>query len=201
MTQEHRDNKVFIGPGMDGIRWGIRFVTRNWQEKYDLNVKVLETTWKDDESFDVKFDYALKEIDGAIESGDDVYVVGCSAWGQMAMNIFAERRDEIKGAVNVGGFLRPGNRTGIRNFDRRSRQSIAFKQGVYRFVDIEPTLTEGDRKKILTIRPRFGDELVPPETVLVRGAINKTVPMGEHIAGIATALSLYDPLIIFLKDE
>ena len=56
-----------------------------------------------------------------------------------------------------------------------------------------------DRKKILTVRPFFGDELVPADTVVIQGALNKTVPMGEHVLSIATALILYRPVIAFLK--
>ena len=196
MTQEH---KVFIGPGMDGRTWGIKFLTRNWKEKHGLDTEVLTIIWKDDEPFEPKFLRTLDVVDAAIDQGCLVDLIGCSASGQLMLNIFAERRDKVHRGVNMGGFLRPGNEKGIRSLERRSSQSIAFKEGVYRFVDVEPTLTPEDKKKILTVRPQFGDELVPPNTVIVQGALNKTVPIGEHVLSIATTLFLYDPVILFLK--
>ena len=106
----------------------------------------------------------------------------------------------IHRVVNNGGFLRPGNRHGYRSFERRGAASLAFRESVFRFAELEPTLTQDDRKKILTVRPLF-DELVPPETVIIQGALNCRVSMVEHVLGLGTALIKYNPVIMFLKGK
>ncbi len=198
MSKEHH---VIIGPGMDGSTGGIQFLTRNWEKKFGFTAEILQITWKDTEHFAPKLSRILEVVDNHIDDGSLVSLVGCSASGSAMLNAFLERRDSVHKVVNIDGFLRPGKAKGIRSFERRSASSIAFRESVLRFTELEPSLTDEDRKKILTVRPMFGDELVPPDTVVVQGALNRTVPTGEHILGIATALVKHEPVILFLKGD
>lgn len=186
---------------MDGRVDGLRFLTRNWQRKYGLIPIVLPIVWKDGEHFDAKLAKITDEIDLYLQKGNTVSLVGCSASGSAMLNAFIEKKDEIQGVVNLDGFVRPGTAKGLRNFDVRSAQSIAFRESVMRFTKLEKTLTVQDKRKILTVRPLFGDELVPPDTVVIPGATNKTVPFGEHIISIALALVWYRPVIAFLRGD
>lgn len=196
MSKEHH---VIIGPGMDGKVDNLRFLTKNWPSKYGLTPDVMPIVWKDAEHFDEKLARITDEIDSFTQSGDTVSLVGCSASGSLMLNAFIERRNVVHKVVNLDGFARPGTAKGFRNFDVRSAQSVAFRESVIRFAELEKTLTSQDKKKILTVRPFFGDELVPADTVVIQGALNKTVPMGEHIISIAMALVWYQPVIAFLK--
>lgn len=198
MSKEHH---VIMSPGMDGRIGGIQFVTKNWPEKYGLHPEVVQTVWKDGLGLEPKLSKILALIDSLSNGGKAVSLVGTIASGSLMLNAFAERRDIVNKVVNVGGFLRRGHGTGMHSFETRSVASKAFRESVLRFERLEPSLTEEDRKKILTVRPLLGDELVPAHTVTVDGALNKTVPMGEHILGIATALVLYNPVIAFLKEQ
>jgi len=197
MTQEH---KVIIGPGLGGDLKNIFRLTKNWQEKYGLQPITVPIIWKDGKLFSPKLKQITDLIDRFANHGDEVSLVGCSASGSAMLNAFIERKDKIHRVVNNGGFLRPGNRTGYRSFEKRSAQSPAFRESVLRFVELEPTLAPADRAKILTVRPLW-DELVPPETVVISGAMNTTVPMIEHVLGLGLALVKYDPVIMFLKGE
>lgn len=197
MAPEH---KVIIGLGMDGRVGGIRWLTRHWPEKYGLQPVMLPLVWKDGEPFAPKLKQITALIDQLADTGDQVSLVGCSASGSAMLNAFIERREQVNRVVNVGGFLRPGNRQGNKSFAKRSAQSLAFQVSVLRFAELEPTLTLADRAKILTVRPVL-DELVPPETVVINGAINRTVPMIEHVLGLGMALLKYDPVIKFLREE
>jgi len=54
----------------------------------------------------------------------------------------------------------------------------------------------------MTVRALFGDELVPADTAILRGAHNIVVPTPEHVFSIAIALTLFSrPLITFLTKE
>lgn len=197
MTQEH---KVIIGPGLDGRTKNIEWLTKNWPEKYGLQPVVIPITWKDGEHFKSKLRQITDLIDQFAEQGDLISLVGCSAGGSAMLNAFVERKNMIHRIVNNGGFLRPGKRRGFRSFETRTAASPAFRESILRFAELEPTLTPADRAKILTVRPLF-DELVPPETVVIQGAINSQVSMIEHVLGLTTALVKYDPVIMFLRGE
>lgn len=195
MSHEHH---VIISPGMDGKIGGLELVTKYWPQKYSLYPEVEQIVWKDGIGFAPKLKKITDLIDRLVSNGDTVSLIGTSASGSLMLNAFVERKGVVEKVINVGGFVRPGNRSGQRNFNERSAASIAFRESVLRFASLESTLTPEDRKKILTVRPLW-DELVPPETVVIKGALNRQVPMVEHVLGIATAMVLYDPVIMFLK--
>ena len=197
MSHEHH---VIISPGMDGKIDGLELITKDWVKKYDLYPEIEQIIWKNEIGLTPKLKQITDRIDKLIAEGNTVSLIGTSASGSLMLNAFIERKDSIKKVVNVGGFLRPGERTGNRSFDERSAVSIGFRESVLRVASLESTLTQEDRKKILTVRPLW-DELVPPETVVVKGALNKQVPMIEHVLGIATAMTFYNPVIVFLKSS
>ena len=52
----------------------------------------------------------------------------------------------------------------------------------------------------MTVRAMFGDELVPSETTIIKGALNTKVPTPEHMLSTASALTIFSkPLIDFLN--
>lgn len=194
-----RVHHVIIGPGLDGRTGGIALLTRNWKRKYGLIPEIVQITWKDNEHLNPKLQKVLNLIDKFVKNGDKVSLVGCSASGSLMLNTFIKRRNVVYKVVNLGGFLREGNARGLRSFKIRSAKSLAFRQSVLLFEKQEHALSMNDKKKILTLRPLY-DELVLRDTVVVDGALNKTVPIIEHVLGISAALLLYEPLIKFLKE-
>ena len=51
---------------------------------------------------------------------------------------------------------------------------------------------------MMSIRPFFGDELVPANAAILEGALNKNVYVGEHMIGIGTALLFPQQIVNFL---
>lgn len=114
-------------------------------------------------------------------------------------NAFFERRDIIYRTINVCGRLRCGNQRGFRSFEARTASSPSFAQSIKLFESREDLLSDQDRKKVMTVRALFGDELVPADTIVLRGAYNTVVPTPEHLFSIAMALTVFSrPLITFL---
>jgi len=108
-----------------------------------------------------------------------------------------ERKNTIAKAVNVCGRLRAGNHR-VRSLNNMAKTSIAFKQAVQQFENMESELTPDDRKRLMTIRPFFGDELVPSDTVGIEGANNQLVYLPTHILGIGYSLKFSNQIIKFL---
>lgn len=97
------------------------------------------------------------------------------------------------------GRLRSGNQRVFRSFETRTASSPSFAKSVQLFESREELLSDNDRQKIMTVRALFGDELVPADTTILRGAYNTVVPTPEHVLSIGMALTLFSrPLITFL---
>lgn len=181
--------------------WGtvMSLVTKFWMF-YGIDPVVHTVGWYRGKEFKPKLEDLTEHIDLLINQGRTVSLVGCSAGASAAMNAYLQRRNKIAAVVNVCGRLRKGSREGYRSFESRTKSSPPFRQSVLKFEKSEHLLKKADRKKIMTIRARFGDELVPSETVPIEGAYNTSVPFIEHTFSISLSLTLFaKPLLDFLK--
>ena len=177
---------------------GLKLITKNWSEKYQLTPEIIPVEWEDDQNLEQKLKQITDLIDELVKTGNMVSLIGCSAGGSLVLNAFAERKNVIEKVINLDGFVRPGSPKVVEYFEKVGAKSKSFRESVLRFEALEPQLSKNDRKKILTVRPLV-DELVPPETVIIKGATNKKISAVEHVLGIATSLIVYDPVIMFLK--
>lgn len=193
---------VIIIPGLGDETRILRWVVRHWRQ-YGLIPVVYSVGWRDREtSFLPKLAGLVGKIDQLIKEGNKVSLIGTSAGGSAAINAFMERKSKIHRVINVCGRLRVGPTTGFRSFDSKTRSSPAFAESVRLCERGIAQLSLPDRRKIMTVRALFGDELVPPETAIVDGARNIHVPTGEHMLSIGAALTLYSaPLISFLNKK
>lgn len=163
----------------------IEYAVKHW-EKYKITPLVHKVSWRDGNHLEPKLSVLLKRID-SLGKNHFISLVGTSAGASMAFNAYLERKDVVQKIVNVCGRLRTGDHK-IRSLENMAKTSLAFKQSVQAFEKREKELTDQDKKKILTIRPFFGDELVPADTVSVEGAVNKVVYLPSHVLGIGYAL-------------
>jgi pimeloyl-ACP methyl ester carboxylesterase len=196
----NNQHSVIIIPGLgDRVQQLTRY-TRCLKTQ-GLNIIIHPIGWHDGLDFNSKLPILLDLIDKLISDGDTVSLVGCSAGASAAFNAFIQRKNVIHRVVNICGRLRTGNDRGFRSLSSRARTSKSFKQSVELFEGKEFLLNSEDRQKILTIRPLFGDELVPASTAIVVGAYNITLPVIEHSFAIYTALTLFSSRIInFIKN-
>ncbi len=194
MTSPEAKPQIIFIPGLGDNIEAMTWATKGWK-KMGVETHISRVGWYDGEDFEPKLERMLVLIDELHKRGK-VYVIGSSAGGSFAFNVFRERQDVIEKAVNNCGRLRRGNpnRT-FRSLESVSQKSPAFKQSVLQFEASEHLLTKQDRARLMTIRPAFGDEAVPPETVPLEGAHNTLVYTPEHILGIG--LSLLFPQTIF----
>lgn len=197
MTKKH---KVIIIPGLgDHSTKPLEFATSHFR-MHGLNPVVYPTGWRDSETFKLKLQRLVDMIDGYIKSGNIVSLIGTSAGGSAALNVFIERKNTIYKMINVCGRLRVGTETGFRSFKSKTSSSPAFAESVLQCQSTEKSLSDIDRKRIMTVHAQFGDELVPPETTIINGAKNISIPTVEHIVSIGLALTLFSkPIIEFLK--
>jgi len=199
MTKKH---SVIVVPGLGDETRKLELLTSHWQ-RHGLKPTVYSVRWCDGEvEFQPKLERIIKLIDTLSSKGDTVSLVGISAGGSAVCNAFIKRRNAVHKVINVCGRLRTGNQRGFCSFESRSASSPAFAQSVKLFEKKESSLTNEDRQKIMTVRAMFGDELVPANTTVIRGAYNTQVPTPEHLLSIGAALTVFSrPLIVFLTKE
>lgn len=155
--------------------------------------------WRDGSTeFQPKINKILTLVDQLANDGD-LSIVGTSAGGSAALNIFLERPKIIKKAVSICGRIKTGNHK-WRSLERMSATSATFRQSVLRFEQKEGNMADELRQRVMTVTARFGDELVPSDTSILEGACNIKVPTLEHVFSIAMALTLFaKPVIHFIQ--
>jgi hypothetical protein len=187
--------KVIIIPGLrDQIKL-IELSTKSWS-KYGIEPVIYSMNWQNSENFDLKLNNLIKFVDNLSKDELKISVIGCSAGASIALHLFIERQNIIDKAISVCGRLRRGNKTGFRSLQKRAKTSLAFAESVELLENKEKFLNEEQRKRILTIRPFLGDELVPSDTSQIKGAQNITVPILEHSLSIYISLSVFKKKII-----
>jgi pimeloyl-ACP methyl ester carboxylesterase len=176
----------------------LKHATSHWY-KAGLDVLIHPVHWRDGEPFQPKLKRLLATIDATAQK-KRVSLVGTSAGASLAFSAFSQRLSVVHKAVNVCGRLRAGNHY-LRSLARMARTSHAFYEAVTFFEKKTPILTSTDRRRLMTIRPFFGDQLVPHDTANLDGAHNRWVYTAEHMLGIYLSLKLSNPIIEFLKQK
>lgn len=192
---------VIIIPGLgDGVEL-MEFATRHWKWAR-LDPLVYSVGWRDGErSFTPKLTRLLEIIDELHARGKTISLVGTSAGGSAAMNAFIERRDVIHRVINVCGRLRVGPTKGLWAFDAKTKSSPAFADSVMMCESHQKTVSDTDLKRVMTIRPLL-DEIVPAETVALKGANNRVIPAVGHVVGISLLMTLFSrQLTSFLRED
>lgn len=188
---------IIIIPGLGDRKDGYTFLTRHWKD-YGLNVIVYPFGWRDEVSFLKKLENLIVLIDKLSTKGK-VSIVGASAGGSAAINAFSARSNKVYKIVNVCGRLRQGQQTGYRGFISRTQSSDSFRDSVLQCEKNIKTLSIAQRKKILTLHAKFGDELVPADTTIIEGATNISLPYFEHLITINLAMYFPKKIAKFLK--
>jgi hypothetical protein len=190
---------VIIVPGLGDNVNTIQMATNHWR-KSGLEMIVHSVGWRNGEKeFKPKLDRLLALIDQLIVKSNTVSLVGTSAGGSAVLNAYIERKKVLNKIIIICSRLRVGSQRGFRSFETRTASSWAFAKSIMLSEAREKSLSSVDRKRIMTVRAQFGDELVPIDTAILKDAKNTTIPTFEHVLSIGVALTVFSkPLIEFL---
>jgi hypothetical protein len=151
---------------------------------YGLNPVYHPMIWIDKKSFSEKLESILEEVDSYIAKGDKVSLVGVSAGGSIAINVYAQRRKDIYRVACVCGKLK--NPQTIR--ESTYSRNLAFKGSLAELEKSLPSLSNEDRRKILSLSA-IRDQQVPPADTIIEGARSGKLPMTGHVKSITYALT------------
>jgi pimeloyl-ACP methyl ester carboxylesterase len=142
----------------------------------------------------------LKKIDRESKK-ETIMLLGISAGASLAMNAFMQRLDKVEKMVSLCGRLRRGwSDDKIRKkLQKGTMKHRAFKESVKLLEHGVKDLKRKDKKRIMTISAKFGDELIPIETSKLEGAKNILIPTIEHVLSIFSGMTAnFEPIRKFL---
>lgn len=187
---------VIYLPGLgDSKTHGQDDAIKRW-EKYGLETHFFPLGWADKESFEPKFKRLLSKIDELLKTGDKVSLVGVSAGASAALNAYA-LRSSLSSVVLICGKVNDPQSIGESVY----LENPAFKQSVFAVKDSLAQLNPAQIKRIMSIHP-LRDQSVPVPDTIIKGALEKTVPVIGHIFGIFFTIVFKGKLIAkFIKSS
>ena len=195
MPKEHH---VIYIPGLKDQKKSYEMLINRWAS-FGIVPHVHRMGWHDGESFRPKLKRLVSEVNGFLENGAAVSLVGSSAGGSAALNTLLEQ-PQISGVVNLSGRLRAGENV-YPTLGWAGRNSASFRESVLLFESREPEIPEELREKVLVITPIW-DQLVPKSTAQLRGAHNQILPSAEHMLSGLLGITIFSQRIInFLKQK
>ncbi len=195
MTRKHH---IIYIPGLSDQRKSYELVVNRWS-LYGIIPHVYRVGWNDEESFKPKLKRLISFINGFLDKGDIVSLIGASAGGSVALNALIEQ-PKINAVVNLCGRLRAGKNV-FPTLKVASKNSSSFRESVMLFESREPKMTKSLRQKVLTLTPIW-DEIVPKPTVFLNGATNKILPSAEHMISGFLGMTIFSTMImIFVKNK
>lgn len=163
-------------------------------ESYGYELEHSHLNWLSNKSFQEHLEETTEKAESILRNQGKLAIVGSSAGGSMAMNVFKELDSENAIAVNMCGRLAEGTLAG---WDWRklttmahlgtSRASRSFYDSV-KFCETEtaPSLTARQKKQLFIFHQLF-DFVVPHQTMLIQGVQDRRLPAIGHGLGIFLA--------------
>lgn len=187
-------HKCLIIPGLGDNKKTMKLLAYGWK-KWGIFTYVHSVGWYDRGcSFDQKLEELVNLVD-ELNDGTPISVVGVSAGVSAALNIFAQRSEVIRTCVNICGPVRFGNRR-LCKPARMKEKSMLFAESVSMAEKNLDGLDEELRSRVLTIYPRFGDELIQRSSVKIEGAKNIEIPVPGHRTGAILAMTVWGRVIL-----
>ncbi|MDE2591006.1 MAG: alpha/beta hydrolase, partial [Patescibacteria group bacterium] len=160
---------VIVVPGLGDRDKLVTLAVKHWKQ-YGIIPYVHLAPWKKKEVLSAKLERLVSLVDKLSKKGK-VSLVGISAGGSMVLNAYAKRKARIKAVINICGRLKCGDHV-FPSLNFAAKGNPAFRESVLFCDESRHVLKKSDRKKVMTLRAMY-DEVVPPSTATLKGAINK----------------------------
>lgn len=175
-----------LGDNYDGIR---RFLLRFWQI-YGVHTQLVPMQWYDGKSYEEKYDRVVDAIEAAKKQGYQVSVIGESAGGSMAMNVFA-RNDSLYRLVSLSGV----NTFHTTVSPRILARSPAFKESLSYLDASREHAVKKQPESIVSIAALV-DSTVFVSKNKIKGVKNMRVFSVGHIPSILLCLSVFSFIVV-----
>lgn len=166
----------------------------NYLGKRGLHVEHYHINWLSEDPFDVLLHDATEATQKLLKRHGRLAIIGSSAGGSMAINVFSKLQDENVQAVSLCGRLHLGNYdpSDKRSLDAKayigtSKASQSFFDSVTYCDQIAIPAIKNENLHKITVIKQLTDLVVPRETMDIPGIEPIVVPGFGHGMGIALA--------------
>ncbi len=170
-----------------------RNATQNWKA-FGIDPEVRLPGWNEG-NLDEKLTRFLEELDPLLGRYDQVSLLGTSASGVLALNMFMDQ-PRIHKVVTVASRL---------SSNKFSSQNRTFEDALRRFEERSDThLTSDMRSRVMTVCAAYGDDNVYPQVARLEGATNYVIPsrVENHIDAVTQAFDKHsEPMVVFLRGQ
>jgi len=194
--------KIIVVSGLGDNGRGLA-VGSAWWKKEGLRPIIFLPNWENNEGIEPKLTRLLKLIDKESKK-ETIFLIGISAGASLAMNAFLQRLEKVEKMVSLCGRLKLGwSRDKIaKKLQKDTFKHLAFEESVKLLESNIENLGKKDRKRILTVSAKFGDEIIPIGTSQMEGAKNILIPTMEHILSIFSGMTVnFEPIRKFLLEK
>jgi len=175
-----------LGDRNDGLR---RFLLWFWRI-YGLQTKLVPMQWYDGRTYEEKYARVVTAIKRAEKQGYTVSVIGESAGGSMAMNVFS-RTPSLYRLVSLCGV----NLSSAPVSPHIYARSAAFKQSVS-ILTASGVQAVQDRADRITLLTGLTDLTVPAKENIIKGVRRRKIIGFGHIPTILLCLSIYSFVLV-----
>ncbi len=187
------NNYFFLIPGILDGKAILRSTKKTWKQKYGINLETFETGWlRKETDFKLVLKKAVDKIDKVFLNHKKIFLIGISAGGSLAINIFQKRPDKICQVLCINSPLRLGYSPILK---ATSKISPVFAESILRLDEISDCLSENQRKKIILAKSRL-DGWVPKSAMVFPGARMINFFGIGHILSINSAMRFYSRKLI-----
>ncbi len=191
----NKTKHVLIIPGLGDKTFLLQKITNNWTKKYNLIPHVVAFGWKNNnQTFDEGMKKLNTELNNLYTSNGKIILIGTSAGGSAAINLYIENKEKVEKVINVCGRLIKGENVKP-TLEESAKNSKSFYKSVLTCEENLKKLTKEDKEKILNIAGLY-DEIVPTKTTLFKGMNNKRVFSVFHATNITNTLTIYSKVLI-----
>lgn len=190
MTTRKASHVIYI-PGLgDGYDRSRLFLLRLWRYR-DITVELVPMLWSVDDGFEAKRQHVYDAIDRALAKNKRIILVGESAGGSMAVNVYAARSGDISKVITLCG-----KNTHPETVSKKLYQKHpAFRQSMNNVNASIRRLEISDRQRFTSIYP-LHDPVVPVSETLLPDCRRVRVFAYGHLVPILLCLSVYSAVII-----
>lgn len=180
-----------LGDGYDRFRSkALRFWTI-----FGVRAELIPMRWDDDEPYDIKFERVARAVKEASAKNSRVTLIGESAGGSMALNMFVAN-PTVNTLITIAGV----NTAATPVAGYRLRRSPAFAESRYRVNESLRRLDASRRDAIHTVRATV-DNVVRARHSQIDGAHNHRIWAYGHLYTITLCLTLLSGYIVYLAKQ
>ena len=189
MTSIQATHVIYI-PGLgDGYDPTRKFLLGLWRYK-NISVELVPMLWSQDDGFEAKQRRVSDAIDRAVALNKRVVLVGESAGGSMAVNIYAAHKNNIARVITLCGKNTHPETVSPRLY----KKNPAFYDSMNAVGTSIDSLNIKARREFTSIHPIY-DPVVPIRETLLDDCRQVRIFAYGHLAPILLLLSIFSPVV------